>query len=1652
MFLRFIGFYRNCYEKSVKQPQDKILSFLSSECICSFVEIINDLHNECESLNTQYITEFSFKSKIKVNKTSESIINDQAQSFFDSFTNWLKELNEKENLLSIDLEIKKLCLELVQKNKTNYLNSNKIYATIYFLLDDLFKPTEYFNDLNENKYYFIERIMKYNGINTSNKNEFKSFLSQIFNLNMKHKDAAHNYEINENLKNQLNFIIKQIKCSYNYNLLFVPRTISKMNKKKINFDHQNSRLELITNLIKCNWIYLVDVLTGFVLNTPLTQLEHVLFFESLESTSQKQVLQNENLSTDLSFELVAFKSCLDSLFQIISIISNFDSMDKELSQLIFLLEENCFIQNNFNSEFEINLNQLICLDFLFFASTQLVCNLDNNEIERKKKNYFFLNNYQILWNCMIETYFFITNLRLNIQENEESYSNEKISIFERAFKINKKNTNNNMISFRKKRFSHKSIYENLDLLLDKETDSIEVKISCQQELIIKNLFPFLNNEIYLLSKHQIFNKNDLTELIAFKMDYYLNEKLFKNMAEKPTDHETFDLIWIYSAQMCQFSKRFLQNKTFQTKHEYLNFNNLIIDKIDELLVKIIDKFSINNNSNVLPLASLPPVSTRNDQPFSFKPFSLYSIFITEIWIHIFIDYFQIVCGLLNQESNLQEEEYSMIDLSICKKIICIIQKSFETYLNITSCKKYIQLSTNSIERSDDLFKTSLSSSISSSSLSSNNLEEIDSLILDKDSQIFLSKFSSNNNLVDKTKVKTNDLLLNATTSIFLSQDGDFFKELCAIDENCHFNDLFILPFRNLMRKNKILDSHLQDTILVSLCELVETYSIQIKCWNSLFKCLNKVNLNNKKFILKNNKISSENSSLVSSYSSLSSLSSCSSNDSTNSLSSPAAAFNINVPFKFDSLRLRTSSLIDIFNIYLSLASNSAFILAQGSFDFIKCLANYLQYSPDIQIGSMDNDFYANEIVNQDDEDTTYQEIDIVDDEKCNEITSDYDHLCELSNSNETNTMIKPFLNCFEILFCILTNKLSNSSSLQPIYQIDGQMKNILLNPNILIFENFENNLEFNDLNEKMSIYLLQNDKKNIFKLFSFLIESISSRTCLGFDELNCVQMCLYLDSLLERLLDLNQFVLVGYCLLQIILKNLTVQIEYIENKNNMKILKKKLVNEKLFSNVLFLSNLMEKRIETCIRLLNKLIEKSEKNDLIILLINCNTSRLLNLVSKCLVTKLSKFDSVVEFNISEPFKQLYINCFKLNESTLSLKCIKSIELHHFISLKQMKQLINNYKEEENFQYLNLDVVASDHHTSAPWRLYNIKKTYSIAKEILFYKKESNKNCSEQNEENTLSNDEKNFYRDITLKFRDKKLSNIFAEQNHKENDQVNLTCFILAYKFHLDLIELISAILTNENNKLFLKLLNESHFISLKMDQIFSFKILISKIFFSNQENRLTNFVQLTKSTCLSILSSCLNKDEFKNNDYDDQETSETDLELKINESLDDINKYFYYFIQHLAGYYYFINEKVHNFKMEKSYFKGFLRENDLSSSDKVNKLFKFHQEHNKALMLSLTNSSNETNRFSTNELQDYKNRYQIWSCEMIGPFLLDFDNSNNIKNLNNGLFLDSMSTLIQLFNSCSRYCDCFAFDCDENVEKSKNASLNLMLNIIDILN
>jgi hypothetical protein len=156
------------------------------------------------------------------------------------------------------------------------------------------------------------------------------------------------------------------------------------------------------------------------------------------------------------------------------------------------------------------------------------------------------------------------------------------------------------------------------------------------------------------------------------------------------------------------------------------------------------------------------------------------------------------------------------------------------------------------------------------------------------------------------------------------------------------------------------------------------------------------------------------------------------------------------------------------------------------------------------------------------------------------------------------------------------------------------------------------------------------------------------------------------------------------------------------------------------------------------------------------------------------------------------------------------------------------------------------------------------------------------------------DDKNFYRNFTLKFhllhqnqpdetqttddfaiRKNKLFNI--EHNHidapNENvNEVNLTSFIMMYKFHFDLIALIRGLVcsssSNQHNHVFsmiglLKCFNQTYIATLKLDYVFSFKILLSKIFYLNCESSLANFINLTNQSFLAIIhlmfNHCWNK-------------------------------------------------------------------------------------------------------------------------------------------------------------------------------------------------
>lgn len=195
-------------------------------------------------------------------------------------------------------------------------------------------------------------------------------LENIYNSVLNYKKSPEAIRIssikNDQIKRQLKFICSQIDCDFRCKT-------STDSSKILQFQSappksvENEHIELIKSLLQCSWTYLLDVLTGFILNTNIDNLEEILFFD---------VEQNENfdidndLITDISFKLVAFKSCLDSLYMIIRIVSDLKSMEKELDQLIFIMSGDYFSSSqSFKEDFSkrVSLNQLICFDFLLYS-------------------------------------------------------------------------------------------------------------------------------------------------------------------------------------------------------------------------------------------------------------------------------------------------------------------------------------------------------------------------------------------------------------------------------------------------------------------------------------------------------------------------------------------------------------------------------------------------------------------------------------------------------------------------------------------------------------------------------------------------------------------------------------------------------------------------------------------------------------------------------------------------------------------------------------------------------------------------------------------------------------------------------------------------------------------------------------------------------------------------------------------------------------------------------------------------------------------------------------------------------------------------------------------------------------------------------------
>lgn len=120
------------------------------------------------------------------------------------------------------------------------------------------------------------------------------------------------------------------------------------------------------------------------MHTDLSDIEKILFYDRETSQLSTSVATSDKPAdltvdnSDFSFVVFSLRSTLDSLYRLLKLVAGLPGMDNELNQMFFILIDTNFFQNGAlanNANDEITLNKIICLDFVFFSSLSLVCDV-----------------------------------------------------------------------------------------------------------------------------------------------------------------------------------------------------------------------------------------------------------------------------------------------------------------------------------------------------------------------------------------------------------------------------------------------------------------------------------------------------------------------------------------------------------------------------------------------------------------------------------------------------------------------------------------------------------------------------------------------------------------------------------------------------------------------------------------------------------------------------------------------------------------------------------------------------------------------------------------------------------------------------------------------------------------------------------------------------------------------------------------------------------------------------------------------------------------------------------------------------------------------------------------------------------------------------
>ena len=425
----------------------------------------------------------------------------------------------------------------------------------------------------------------------------------------------------------------------------------------------------------------------------------------------------------------------------------------------------------------------------------------------------------------------------------------------------------------------------------------------------------------------------------------------------------------------------------------------------------------------------------------------------------------------------------------------------------------------------------------------------------------------------------------------------------------------------------------------------------------------------------------------------------------------------------------------------------------------------------------------------------------------------------------------------------------------------------------------------------------------------------------------------------------------------------------------------------------------------------------------------------------LIRKLTDFDSLIETDYMSTFKTICLNLFKRNDPDFNAICLQTLDKLHSISCLPFNTLVSHYVENNelavDLKYSGLNVITQS--STSAWNLFNVKQVFFLAKKV-FANELTIAGPHLTDEEYT--DDDRNIYRDFTVKFVPylARKTSLFDQEETSPDKQVSLTCLIIAFKYHMDLMNAMSAIvdeanLTDEIVLGFLKYFSKTYLMSLKMEEMLSFKILLNKIFYLNDEGTLANFVNLAKVACAGINSIHVNyvsvdvesSDVNNNKIYMDKSSSwtlETDLsslELAMcqNES---IRGYFVHFIQHLFCYYAKLNEKAHNALLDASTLTKILNNENFMSRKSF-------------LDLSFPDCHQVLADNDEYSKRDSCIIYHIWSNEIMSEYLFEVNKPNNLQKMQTILksfdiehkktLIYSLISMLAVLKSCQSSCTFF---------------------------